>query len=121
MRLPYYLGELCKDCIKYLTLIMDSNSTHKKRFRNFSRIELMASGIDKKIKVEFIYTPAHSLNFNLAEYLIHLLRLSLLHHSPIRTSPEEIEIRLKKFFETQQLQTPSQAVNMINHIYSLII
>jgi hypothetical protein len=120
-----YIGELCKDCVKqkvkYLTLIMDNNSTHKQKLRNFLRVELIASGIDKKIKVEFIYTPAYSPNFNLAEYLIHLLRLRLLHHLPIRTSLEEIEIRLKEFFEKQQLQTPSQIANTINHIYSLIL
>jgi hypothetical protein len=28
---------------------------------------------------------------------------------------------LKEFFEKQQLQTPSQIANTINHIYSLIL
>jgi hypothetical protein len=68
-----------------------------------------------------ILTPPYSPKFNLAEYLIHLLRLRLLHHLPIRTNLEEIEIRLQEFFKTQQLQTPIQIANTIKHIYSLII
>jgi transposase len=120
-----YIGELCKDCVKnkvkILTLIMDNNSTHKQKLRNYLRVELIVSGIHEKIKVDFIYTPPYSPNFNLAEYLIHLLRLRLLHHLPIGTSLEEIEVRLQKFFDTQQLQTPIQIANTIKHIYSLII
>lgn len=120
-----YIGELCKDCVKnkvkILSLIMDNNSTHKQKLRNYLHVELMASGIREEIKVEFIYTPSYSPKFNLAEYLIHLLRLRLLHHLPIRTSLEEIETRLQEFFKTQQLQTPIQIANTIKHIYSLII
>lgn len=120
-----YFGELCQECIqakiKHLTIILDNNSTHKEKLRRYLWAELFTSGIDEQITVEFVYTPPYSPNFNLVEYLIHLLRLRLLHHLPTGTSIEQVEIRLKTFFETQQLQTPIQISNTIRHIYNLIL
>lgn len=120
-----YFGELCQECIqakiKHLTIILDNNSTHKEKLRRYLWAELFTSGIDEQITVEFVYTPPYSPNFNLVEYLIHLLRLRLLHHLPTGTSIEQVEIRLKTFFETQQLQTPIQTSNAIRHIYNLIL
>jgi DDE superfamily endonuclease len=120
-----YFGELCKECfqegIKHLTIILDNNSTHKDKLRRYLWAELFTSGIDEKITVEFVYTPPYSPNFNLVEYLIHLLRLRLLHHLPSGISIEQVEMRLLTFFETQQLQTPIQISNTIQHIYNLIL
>ena len=120
-----YFGELCKDSIregiKHLTIILDNNSTHKDKLRRYLWAELFTSGIEEQITVEFVYTPPYSPDFNLAEYLIHLLRLRLLHHLPSSTSIEQVEKRLKTFFETQQLQTPVQISNTIQHIYNLIL
>ena len=119
-----YFGELCKDSIregiKHLTIILDNNSTHKDKLRRYLWAELFTSGIEEQITVEFVYTPPYSPDFNLAEYLIHLLRLRLLHHLPSSTSIEQVEKRLLTFFETQQLQTPIQISNTIQHIYNLI-
>jgi hypothetical protein len=120
-----YFGELCKECIqariKHLTIILDNNSTHKDKLRRYLWAELFTSGIDEQITVEFVYTPPYSPNFNLVEYLIHLLRLRLLHHLQSGTSIEQVEMKLKTFFETQQLQTPIQISNTIQHIYNLIL
>jgi hypothetical protein len=120
-----YFGELCKEClqekIKHLTMILDNNSTHKDKLRRYLCAELFTSGLEGQITVEFVYTPPYSPDFNLAEYLIHLLRLRLLHHLPSGTSIEQVEKRLKTFFETQQLQTPIQISNTIQHIYNLIL
>jgi transposase len=99
----------------------DNNSTHKDKLRHYLWAELFTSGIDEQITVEFVYTPPYSPNFNLVEYLIHLLRLRLLHHLPSGTSIKQVEMRLKTFFETQQLQTPIQISNTIQHIYNLIL
>jgi DDE superfamily endonuclease len=119
-----YFGELCKECIqeriKHLTIILDNNSTHKDKLRRYLWAELFTSGIDEQITVEFVYTPPYSPNFNLVEYLIHLLRLRLLHHLPSGISIEQVEMRLLTFFKTQQLQTPIQISNTIQHIYNLV-
>lgn len=123
--LALYFGELCKECvqarIKHLTIILDNNSTHKDKLRRYLWAELFTSGIDEQITVEFMYTPPYSPDFNLVEYLIHLLRLRILHHLPSGTSIEEVERRLLTFFETQQLQTPIQISKTIQHIYNLIL
>jgi transposase len=123
--LALYFGELCKDCIrekvKHLKIILDNNSTHKDKLRRCLWAELFTSGIEKQISFEFVYTPPYSPDFNLVEYLIHLLRLRLLHHLPTDTSIEQVEKRLKTFFETQRLQTPLQISNTIKHIYNLIL
>lgn len=123
--LALYFGEICKDCVrdkvKHLTIILDNNSTHKDKLHRYLNAELFTSGLENKITVEFVYTPPYSPDFNLAEYLIHLLRLRLLHHLPSGTSIEQVEMRLKTFFETQQLQTPIQILNTIKHIYNLIL
>ena len=123
--LALYFGELCKECIqariKHLTIILDNNSTHKDKLHRYLWAELFTLGIDEQITVEFMYTPPYSPDFNLVEYLIHLLRLRILHHLPSGTSIEEVERRLLTFFETQQLQTPIQISKTIQHIYNLIL
>jgi hypothetical protein len=53
------------------------------------------------------------------EYLIHQLRLQLLHHQPVDTTIELIRAKLEQYFQVNQLQTPQQIKNTIAHIYSL--
>ena len=122
--LALYFGELCQDClaqsIKKLTIILDNNSTHKNKLRRHLRSELIIREIAEQITVEFVYLPSYSPNFNLVEYLIHLLRLRLLHHLPIGTTIDQIKTKIKSFFENQQLQTSTQIENTIQHIYNLI-
>ena len=123
--LALYFGELCQDClaqnIKKLIIVLDNNSTHKNKLRRHLRSELIIREIEQEITVEFIYLPPYSPNFNLAEYLIHLLRLRLLHHLPIGTTIEQVRMRIESFFENHQLQTSIQIENTIQHIYNLIL
>ncbi|NEP07584.1 MAG: hypothetical protein F6K25_15180 [Okeania sp. SIO2G4] len=73
-----------------------------------------------KIVVDFIDTPSYSPNFNLAEYIIHLLRMKLLHNLPLGVNMEQIQYKLEKYFEFNQLQTAQQIQNIIHHIYALV-
>jgi hypothetical protein len=59
------------------------------------REHLQAVGIEDKIGIEFIHTPAYSPNFNLAEYEIHLLMLEKLLHLPSNITIAEIEKKLE--------------------------
>lgn len=77
-------------------------------------------GIQEKFDVEFIYTPPYSPNFNLTEYIIHLLRLELLHHLPVDITIDMIREKLEKYFQLNQLQTPEQIQNTIGHILALV-
>ena len=84
--------------------------------------ELCQGCIQEKIKHLTIILDNNSTHKDkLRRYLIHLLRLRLLHHLPSGISIEQVEMRLSTFFETQQLQTPIQILNTIQHIYNLIL
>lgn len=119
-----YFVQLCLDCVKNgfnkLTIILDNNSTHKKFRRNQLLAHLLELKISDKILVDFIDTPSYSPNFNLAEYIIHLLRLKLLHHLPLGVNMQQIQYKLEKYFEFNQLQTAEQIQNIIHHIYTLV-
>ena len=63
-----------------LTIILDNNSTDKNKMKSQLKFHLINARISDKIVVYFIHTPTYSPNFNLVEYIIHILRLKLLHH-----------------------------------------
>ncbi len=118
-----YFVEFCQDClqqgVKKLSIILDNNTTHKKKMKNLLKTQLTDLGIKEDIEVEFIYTPPYSPNFNLVEYLIHQLRLQLLHHQPVGITIELLREKLEQYFQVNQLQTPQQIQNTIAHICSL--
>jgi transposase len=123
--LAMYFGELCQDSlsqnIKKLIIILDNNPTHKNKLRRHLKSELIIREIEEKIEIEFIYLPPYSPDFNLAEYIIHLLRLRLLHHVPIGTTIEQARVRIESFLENHQLQNSIQIKNTIQHICNLIL
>ena len=88
--------------------------------RNLLAAQLIELGIKEDIEIEFIYTPPYSPNFNLVEYLIHQLRLQLLHHQPVGMTIELVREKLEKYLQLHQLQTPQQIQNTIAHICSLV-
>ena len=80
---------------------------------------LINAEISDKIVVYFIHTPIYFPNFNLVEYIIHLLRLKLLHHLSLDVNIQQVKDKLEKFFQFNQLQTPEQIQNIIRHICTL--
>ena len=119
-----YFLQLCQDCIKEgfskLTVILDNNSTHKDKMKAQLKANLFSLKIENKIIVDFIHTPTYSPNFNLVEYIIHLLRLQLLHHLPLNVSIQQVKDKLENYFKFNQLQTPEQIQNIIEHICALV-
>ncbi len=117
-----YFAELCSDVsqqgFQKLTVFLDNNSTHKQKMQRLLQLELVKMKI-QSFQVEFIYTPPYSTNYNLVEYLIHQLRLQLLHHQPVNTTIEEVRYRIEQYLQANQLQTPQQIKNIINHILAL--
>ncbi|MEM9928111.1 MAG: transposase [Cyanobacteria bacterium P01_D01_bin.50] len=107
-----YFLQLCQDCIKEgfnkLTVILDNNSTHKNQMKSQVATHLNHLNIHDKISINFIHTPTYSPNFNLVEYIIHLLRLQLLHHLSLNITIQEVQDKLETFFKFNQLQTPEQ-------------
>jgi len=119
-----YFAQLASDCVKIgtkkLTVILDNNSTHKQKMRSQLEEHLVELEISEQIQIEFIYTPPYSPNFNLAEYIIHLLRVEVLHHQPVDITIELVREKLEKFLSLNQLQTPQQIQNILEHIYCLV-
>jgi transposase len=101
-------------------VFLDNNTTHKQKMKNLLDLQLVNLGIKEDIEVEFIYTPPYSPDFNLVEYIIHQLRLQLLHHQPVGLTIEHIQEKLELYLQVNQLQTPQQIQNIIGHICSLV-
>jgi len=106
-----------KKGMETLYIILDNCPSHKKKMRKYlyNFMELL----DLEIKVEFIDTPRYSPKFNLSEYIIHLIRLNILHHQPADMKIDEIEKRLKRKLKEKQLQTREQIQNTVRHIFKL--
>lgn len=119
-----YFSEFCCDCVQQgfrkLSVILDKNTTHQQKRRNLLDAQLIELGIKEDIEIEFIYTPPYSPNFNLVEYLIHQLRLQLLHHQPVGMTIELVREKLEKYLQLHQLQSPQQILDTITHICSLV-
>ncbi len=119
-----YFAQLCQDCIQdgfdKLTVILDNNSTHKNKMKTQLKTHLDNLKIQDKIIVDFIHTPTYSPNFYLVEYIIHLLRLQLLHHLPLGVNIQQVKEKIENYFKFNQLQTPEQIQNIIKHICTLV-
>lgn len=119
-----YFAEFCLDCVKQgvtkLTVILDNNSTHKQKMRSQLKVHLSELFIQDNIEVNFIDTPPYSPNFNLAEYIIHLLRLMVLHHQPLDITLQQVREKLENLLSLNHVQTPEQIQNTLEHIYSLV-
>jgi len=102
-----------------LTVVLDNNSTHKDKMRYNLWLQVKAHPELQDFRLKFINTPSYSPDFNLAEYIIHQLRLKLLHHLPANVTLADIETKIVAFFKTKQLQTPQQITNTINRILNL--
>ncbi len=118
-----YMTLLCDDMVKQgyskLSIFLDNNSTHKDKMKSQLNWLLSTLGLNEKITIEFIHIPAYSPKLNLAEYLIHQLRVKLLHHLPLGKKIADIEDEIKIYLDNHQLQTPQQIQNTIKHICHL--
>lgn len=104
-----------------MTLILDNNGTHKDKMRYELWLQMKANPASplRDFGLNFMNTPRYSPDFNLAEYLIHQLRLQLLHHLPAKVTLAEIKQKVTTFLQAHHLQTPQQILNTINHILNL--
>ena len=119
-----YMALLCKDMVaqgdEKLTIYLDNNKTHKGKMRVRLKELLSELGLTDKITVEFIDIPAYSPKLNLAEYIIHQIRLKILHHMPVDATIKSIRQEIEMTLEDRQLQTAEQIKNTIGHICNLV-
>ena len=97
-----YFLQCYQDCLREgfekLSIILDRDSTDKKKMKSQLKFHLINAQISDKIVVDFIHTPTYSPNFNLVEYIIHLLRLKLLHHLSLDVNIQQVKGYFRKFF-----------------------
>ncbi|NEO34567.1 MAG: IS630 family transposase [Symploca sp. SIO3C6] len=120
----HYLALVCDDAVEEgytkLTIYLDNNSTHKEKMR--SRLTTLLSDLElnDKITVEFIDIPAYSPKFNLAKYIIHQIRLKVLHQMPVDATITTIRKELETVLENAQFQTAEQIKKTLRHICNLV-
>lgn len=118
-----YMALLCDDLLQAgyekISIFLDNNSTHKEKMKKLLNRLLSSLELSQKISIEFIPIPAYSPKLNLVEYIIHQLRLKILHHLPLDITIADIEEKIENYFKNGQLQTPKQIQNTIGHIYKL--
>ncbi len=102
-----------------MQITLDNNSTHKDKMRYYLWLKLRANPELHHFRVRFNNTPAYSPDFNLAEYIIHQIRLQLVHHAPANTTLDELQTTILEYLATHQLQTKEQITRTINHILKL--
>jgi len=102
-----------------LAIILDNCCTHKDTLRYEVWQAIRAEPELQTFTLRWEDTPAYSPALNLAEYLIHQVRLQLLHHCPTTYSLADIQTRLLTLVKETVLQTPEQIKNTLNHIFGL--
>ena len=119
-----YFANLCADCVELdytqLCIILDNNPTHKLKMQSQLAEHLEEMGLTQSIQVEFLYLPSYSPKLNLVEYVIHLLRLRLLHHLPMGTTLAQIRQQLHQFTNSNQFLSAAQVQKTLNYIFSLV-
>ncbi len=66
------------------------------------------------------YAEADPKEQDLAEYVIHLIRLKYLHHRPIGWKMEQVQVILEAGSRVEPNLSQEQAQRTLNHIYSLV-
>jgi transposase len=102
-----------------MRITLDNNSTHKDKMRYYLWLKMRTTPGLEDFRVRFNNTPAYSPDFNVAEYVIHQLRLKLLHHLPANTPLTDITTRVLTYLETHQLHTKEQIARILQRILKL--
>jgi DDE superfamily endonuclease len=102
-----------------LTVIIDNNSIHKDKMRYDLWLRVREHDQFDEFRIRFIDTPRYSPELNLAEYIIHQLRLRLFHHMPSRSKMDELCETIQTSLKKKQLQTKEQIQATIQHILKL--
>lgn len=103
-----------------LTIVLDNNKTHLKKMKQLFQDKLTQAQLN--IQVTFMHTARYAPKYNLAEYMICLIRRLTLHHLPADFTLEQVCQRMDEIVCQQTIQTKEQVWNTIDHIlYTAIL
>ncbi len=102
-----------------LTIILDNNKTHLKKMKKLFNDQLIEAKLN--MEVTFLHTARYAPTYNLAEYMISIIRRLILHHLPADFTLEQISQRMDQVLCQQLIQTKEQVWNTIDHILNTAI
>ena len=85
------------------TVLLDRNSTHGPKLRQ------ALADLQPLIPVVFLHLAAYSPRLNPAEYLLHLIRLKLLHHAASTQHLAQVQQRLEKTCTKKSCPPPNNS------------
>lgn len=93
-----------------LSVVLDQNPTHRQKMRT----ALLA--LKPAIPVRFLDVATYSPNLNPVEYLIHLIRLRLLHHAAPSQKLHQVQQRLEQHVHNKVWLSPEQLIKPLARI-----
>ena len=93
-----------------LTVLLDRNGTHGPKMRR------ALAELQPVIPVVFLSLAAYSPRLNPVEYLLHLIRLALLHHAAPTQDLEQVQKRLEEAVHQKVWLSPEQLQNLLTFI-----
>ena len=93
-----------------LTVVLDQNPTHRQKMR------AALAALTPAIPVCFLLLAPYSPRLNPVEYLIHLIRLRLLHHADPSQNLQQVQQRLEENVHLKVWFSPQQLRNILAHI-----
>ena len=105
--------------LSLLKIVLDNNKTHQKKMKAI--FEQLKQEAKLTMEVHWIHTASYAPKFNLAEYIITILRKKALHHLQPDFTIEQVFNQLYETIQNETIQSKEQIWNTLNHIYSLAI
>jgi hypothetical protein len=106
--------------ITNLTIVLDNNTNHRQKMK--AKVYRWLKKQPTQLELTFLHTSPYSPKINLAEYLIHLLRLKVLTRLPVGLSIQQVTYRIHRYLKKHQYQlmSPTQIFNTLRHIYASV-
>lgn len=102
-----------------LTIVLDNNKTHLKKMKKLFNDQ--CNEVKFNMEVVFLHTARYAPKYNLAEYIIAVLRRLALHHLPADFTLEQVSQRIDEILSQEVIQTKEQIWNTIDHIFHTAI
>jgi hypothetical protein len=102
-----------------LIIVLDNNKTHLKKMK--TQFEDLLQEANVGIQVHFIHTARYAPTYNLAEYIIAVIRKKALHHLPADFTLEQVCQRMYQILQQEPIQTKQQIWNTLDHILNAAI
>jgi len=112
------LGDIYKDGLKEVIIILDNNPTHKQSMRELLSEKMSKDNLYKNLKITFTDLPPYSPDLNIAEYWIHLMRLKFVHNSP-KLKLDTIIENIRRFMDNNSFLSKENISNILQRIFKI--